>query len=90
MLSKLFEYFEQCSVDNHNSTQHKLLLTSFALNDIVGNKCGKELDKLVTDLITFAGGYNLVKQQSEVMQTRDHKITFHKNNTYTIEPLHLY
>lgn len=91
MISKLFEYFDNCTTQRYTDNQHKLLLTRYALEDLTKHKRGKELDKCISDLITFADGLKEVKAAKEpVILGLNHQVTFNNDNTYTIQSTNLY
>lgn len=82
MLAKLLQ---QWSDDNYHSNACKQVIAKHAMKDLIGNKRNAELEKQLTDMITFADNFNLLKSSGEpIMIDLHHEVTFHRNNSFTI------
>lgn len=90
MISRIFKYIEKLRNENQCNQELKSTTTQHALRDIVRHKKGKELEKLLSDLIIFAEGYNNLKKSGDITYTESHqRITFKPNNTFIIENYNL-
>lgn len=85
MLAKLLQ---QWSDDNYHSNACKQVIAKHAMKDLIGNKRNAELEKQLTDMITFADNFNLLKSSGEpIMIDLHHEVTFHRNNSFTVRKL---
>lgn len=85
MLAKLLQSW---SDDNYHSNACKQVIAKHAMKDLIGNKRNSELEKQLTDMITFADNFNLLKSSGEpIIIDLHHEVTFHRNNSFTVRKL---
>ena len=85
MIAKLLQ---QWSDDHYHSNACKQVIAKHAMKDLIGNKRNAELEKQLTDMITFADNFNLLKSSGEpIMIDLRHEVTFHRNNSFTVRKL---
>ncbi len=85
MLAKLLQSW---SDDNYHANACKQVIARHAMKDLIGNKRNSELEKQLTDMITFADNFNLLKSSGEpIMIDLHHEVTFHRNNSFTVRKL---
>lgn len=85
MLAKLFQSWAD---DNYHSNACRQVIARHAMKDLIGNKRNSELEKQLTDMITFADNFNLLKSSGEpIMIDLHHEVTFHRNNSFTVRKL---
>lgn len=85
MLAKLFQSWAD---DHYHSNACKQVIAKHAMKDLIGNKRNVELEKQLTDMITFADNFNLLKSSGEpIMIDLHHEVTFHRNNTFVVRKL---
>lgn len=85
MLSKLAGLIQSWADEEFHRNRLREVETKHAIRDLVGNKRNAELEKSLTDMITFAENFKLLKTSEEpLMLDLHHEVTFHPDNTFTV------